>query len=199
MNDAGFLHVGISATYRDRVHQDWLFAQGRTRPGNIVTNARGGSSIHNYRLAFDFFRNIRGQEFADRTPAERAFWDTAGRIWVEMGGVWGGNWRNFVDRPHCEFTGGLQLSDLQAGRRLPDDTQMLWELQSMESEVVEVRFNTISEIAERHNWAVPTISKLTGNGVLRGNSGDGTGLDLSLDMIRILVFNDRAGLYDKAS
>ena len=90
--------------------------------------------IHNYRLAFDFFRNVPGNTpdgrswaFADRTPEERKFWDTAGRIWVEMGGAWGGNWRTLIDRPHCEFTGGRSVSVLRAGQRLPDNSIMKWE------------------------------------------------------------------------
>ncbi|MCL2841644.1 MAG: M15 family metallopeptidase, partial [Defluviitaleaceae bacterium] len=71
MSEAGFPHVGISATYRDVENQNWLFGQGRPnevpygRAGTIVTNARGGQSIHNYRLAFDFFRNVSGQAFND--------------------------------------------------------------------------------------------------------------------------------------
>ncbi|MCL2840650.1 MAG: M15 family metallopeptidase, partial [Defluviitaleaceae bacterium] len=158
----------------------------------IVTNARGGQSIHNYRLAFDFFRNVSGQAFNDSTPAERAFWNTAGRIWVEMGGVWGGNWTSFVDRPHCEFTGGLTLHDLQAGKQLPKDAKMPWELYVSENEVEAMRFNLVDEMPD---WAQPTIKRLIEKGHLRGNNGDGTGLDLSLDMVRILVLNDRAGLY----
>lgn len=122
MNDAGFLHVGISSTLRDKTYQDHLFAQGRTRPGNIVTNARGGQSVHNYGLAFDFFQNIRGREWNDNN-----FWQIGGRIWVEMGGVWGGNWPNFVDRPHCEFTSGLTVRDLQNGKRLSENITMYWE------------------------------------------------------------------------
>lgn len=119
--------VGINQTYRDAEHQDWLFSQGRTRPGAIVTNARGGHSIHQYRLAFDFHRNISGKAFADRTVEERAFWETVGRTWVEMGGVWGGNFTRFIDRPHCEYTGGLTLSDLRAGQTLPRNAKMPWE------------------------------------------------------------------------
>ncbi len=34
--------------------QDALYAQGRSKPGNIVTNSRGGQSYHNYGLAIDF-------------------------------------------------------------------------------------------------------------------------------------------------
>ena len=62
MNAAGFRAVGISSTYRSIERQNELFAQGRTAPGAIVTNARGGQSMHNYGLALDIFQNIRGQE-----------------------------------------------------------------------------------------------------------------------------------------
>ena len=62
MSQEGYEHVGISSTYRDIAYQNNLFAKGRTIKGSIVTNARGGSSMHNYRLAFDIFQNIRGRE-----------------------------------------------------------------------------------------------------------------------------------------
>jgi peptidoglycan L-alanyl-D-glutamate endopeptidase CwlK len=38
---------------RSYAQQAALFAQGRTKPGKIVTNARPGSSWHNYGLAID--------------------------------------------------------------------------------------------------------------------------------------------------
>lgn len=52
------------------------------------------------------------------------------------------------------------------------------------------RFNTVEEMPE---WAKDTIVKMCEKGFLNGT---GNGLDLSLDMIRIYVTNDRAGLYD---
>jgi len=126
MSQAGFTHVGVSSTYRCNHHQDWLFEQGRSRPGNIVTNARGGQSIHNHMphnaLAFDIFQNIRGQEW--NNPA---FFATAGQIWVNMGGEWGGNWASFPDRPHFQYTSGLTLRDLQNGRTLSLEARMPWE------------------------------------------------------------------------
>jgi len=103
MAGVGFPHVGISSTYRNNAHQEYLFAQGRSRPGPIVTNARGGQSIHNYRLAFDIFQNIRGQEWNNPN-----FFATAGQIWQEMGGEWGGSWTSFPDRVHMQYTGGLE-------------------------------------------------------------------------------------------
>ncbi|MNC30597.1 Peptidoglycan L-alanyl-D-glutamate endopeptidase CwlK precursor [compost metagenome] len=39
----------ITQGYRSKAEQDGLYAQGRTKPGSIVTNARGGYSYHNYR------------------------------------------------------------------------------------------------------------------------------------------------------
>lgn len=42
-------------------------------------------------------------------------------------------------------------------------------------------------------WARPTIQKLVDKGILQGDDG---GLNLTDDLLRILVINDRAGLYD---
>lgn len=51
------------------------------------------------------------------------------------------------------------------------------------------RYNTIESLPD---WAKPTIEKMINKGLLNGN---GASLDLSLDMVRIFVINDRAGLY----
>lgn len=51
------------------------------------------------------------------------------------------------------------------------------------------RFNTIDAVPE---WAQRTVQKMIDKGLLNGN---GESLDLSLDMLRIFVVNDRAGLY----
>ena len=51
------------------------------------------------------------------------------------------------------------------------------------------RYNTIDSLPE---WAKSTIQKMVDKGLLNGN---GSSLDLSLDMLRMFVVNDRAGLY----
>lgn len=51
------------------------------------------------------------------------------------------------------------------------------------------RYNTLSEMPD---WAQPTIKKLEEKGYLAGNGGV---LDLSEDMVRMFVINDRAGVY----
>ena len=40
-------------TLRTFAEQDVLYAQGRSKPGKVVTNAKGGQSYHNYGLAID--------------------------------------------------------------------------------------------------------------------------------------------------
>ena len=51
------------------------------------------------------------------------------------------------------------------------------------------RFNPVDSLPD---WAQKTVQKMIDKGLLNGN---GESLDLSLDMLRIFVVNDRAGLY----
>src|SRR5687768_1545080 len=50
----GRLGCRFVQVYRSIEYQNELYAQGRTKPGPIVTHAVGGRSYHNYRLAVDF-------------------------------------------------------------------------------------------------------------------------------------------------
>lgn len=98
------LDMRVVSDFRSVEQQDRLYAQGRTTPGEIVTNARGGSSWHNYGLAVDIaFNDVRGQ------PAwpEDGNWTRYGEIAVDQGLEWGGNWQRFPDRPHIEFHPGF--------------------------------------------------------------------------------------------
>ena len=60
---------------------------------------------------------------------------------------------------------------------------------SYDKEVEEVRYNTVSECPA---WARETVQKLVDRGYLNGT---GEGLDLSADMVRLLVILDRAGAF----
>ncbi len=116
------LDILITQTLRDIEYQNSLYAQGRTKPGQIVTNARGGESFHNYGLAFDICKNVKGHEYDDSN-----FFKKVGEIWTEMGGMWGGNFDSFVDTPHFEFSGGLTIKDMQNGKKLSNESIMEWE------------------------------------------------------------------------
>ena len=60
-----------------------------------------------------------------------------------------------------------------------------------ENEAKEMRYDSVDELPE---WAKPTVIKLMDKGLI---NGDGNTLDLSKDMLRLLVINDRAGVYDE--
>ena len=60
-----------------------------------------------------------------------------------------------------------------------------------ESDIVQV-YKTIKDIP---SWALPTVNKLIAHGSLKGDANGE--LNLSRDMLRLLVINDREGLYGK--
>jgi hypothetical protein len=119
------VNILITSTYRDIEKQNALYAQGRTAPGSIVTNCRGGDSYHNWRAAFDFVPlNSSGSAIWDSSSPN---WATVGKIGMEMGMTWGGSWTGFVDKPHFEYTAGLKIADFKAGKKIPDDAILPWE------------------------------------------------------------------------
>ena len=61
---------------------------------------------------------------------------------------------------------------------------------SYDKEVEEVRYNTVEECP---SWARETVQKLVDREYLNGT---GEGLDLSADMVRLLVILDRAGAFN---
>lgn len=151
-------NVLITSTYRDFEYQNYLYAQGRTRSGKIVTNAKAGQSIHNFKCAFDICKNIKGQEYSDSI-----FFKTAGRIWVEMGGEWGGDWKGFIDTPHFQFTNGLTLSQLQKGIVIPEDAKMRWEKNPSKENVYFVSAVDGLNIRETGNKEAKKVGKYPNN------------------------------------
>lgn len=105
----------ITSTFRDWEAQDELYAQGRTKAGRVVTNARGGDSFHQYRVAYDVVPVRDGKLVWD---VEDAVWQEVGRIGEECGLEWAGNWAQFREYPHFQYTGGLTLADFKNGRSL---------------------------------------------------------------------------------
>lgn len=62
------------------------------------------------------------------------------------------------------------------------------------------RYNTMREISDECPWATETVAKLIEHGAIRGGGlrdeqGRPADMDLSRDMLRLLVVNDREGLY----
>ncbi|HAT80149.1 MAG TPA: peptidase M15 [Flavobacterium sp.] len=89
----------IVSGYRTFAQQASLYAQGRTMPGTIVTNAPAGYSWHNYGRAFDIY------------PKNVANWNALGKLGVSYGLEWGGNWTSFIDKPHFQNRFGLTIKE----------------------------------------------------------------------------------------
>lgn len=97
----------ITSGLRTFEEQDNLYAKGRTSSGNIVTNARAGSSYHNFGLAFDVVEIVNGSAIWDNPN-----WKEIGNLGKKYGFEWGGDWTGFVDKPHFQFTYGFSTNDL---------------------------------------------------------------------------------------
>ena len=113
------IHIIITQGLRTIEEQNRLYAQGRTKPGRIVTNARGGYSYHNFGLAFDFCvcDVIRGKLVPNWNLDQR--WFRVGQLGRSLGLEWGGDWKSFKDYPHFQYTFGLSLAQLRAGKKPP--------------------------------------------------------------------------------
>jgi peptidoglycan L-alanyl-D-glutamate endopeptidase CwlK len=103
--------VEVISGLRSWAAQAALFAQGRTKPGRIVTKARPGSSWHNYGLAIDLglFSNGVYLDEVDPKRADRLYQEL-GAIAARMGIEWAGNWKSFPEGPHFQVTFGLTLA-----------------------------------------------------------------------------------------
>lgn len=98
------INIRVTQGLRTWAEQDALYAQGRTEPGHVVTNAKGGESWHNYGAAVDV------APFDDGIPD----WDLSHPAWkrivevgILMGLVSGVSWR---DTPHFELTGKFPVT-----------------------------------------------------------------------------------------
>lgn len=92
---AAGLNVLITETYRSQERQDYLYEQGRTMAGKVVTWTH--SSRHTSRRAWDICKNVKGQEYSDSN-----FFKQCGEIAAELGITWGGIWKSSPDTPHFE-------------------------------------------------------------------------------------------------
>lgn len=101
------LNITVTCTYRSGEEQDALYAQGRTKPGNIVTNAKAGQSEHNFTI--------------DGKPASKAFdivpikekeavWNLLAPEWEKIAEIWrtlktiNGFWLDWYGKPGAQFS-----------------------------------------------------------------------------------------------
>lgn len=97
--------------------QQALYEQGRTKPGNRVTNSQQGQSYHNYGLAIDFallydtdgngsFETLSWDTAKDFNHDGESDWLEVVDIFEAANYVWGGRFTSIKDNPHLEKTFG---------------------------------------------------------------------------------------------
>ena len=120
------LEVRLTSGYRSAKEQNALYAQGRSEPGRVVTNAKAGQSYHNYSLAVDFViihNNETDYDLnTDRNRNDIPDWQELGELGRALGFEWGGDWNSFPDYPHLQMDFGLSIRQLAAGKR-PDEKE----------------------------------------------------------------------------
>lgn len=183
------LNVLITETYRSQERQDYLYAQGRTRKGYKVTWTR--YSRHTSRRAWDICKNLKGHEYSDTE-----FFNKCGEIARSLGITWGGDCST-PDRPHFEvsevwnYKGDEPMTETERKKF----NEIVNIVSDLAVDVNKIKNKMIYNYIDKNmpEWARPTIQKLVDKGYLQGNEN---GLNLTDELLRMLVINDRAGLYD---
>ena len=148
-------------------------------------------------MAFDFCRNEKGKAYYDGD----GFFSKVGKIGKSLGLFWGGDYKSFTDKPHFELPEFLPnnstkylISKYQNFENFKQ-TWSLWQEETIKDDVIEEDEMVIYKLFEDiPDYGKRTIEKIMDDGFLKG---DGEGfINISEDMLRILVINDRAGLYE---
>lgn len=173
--EAQGLKVGISSTLRSKAEQDDLYAQGRTKPGGIVTKAKYPYSAHNWGVAFDFYRNDGKGAYYDKD----GWFKKVGQIGKSCGLFWGGDFRSFVDQPHFEmpkYMPNNSCKTLIAKYGTPEKFKETWE---DEEDMTQEKFNEMMEVylagrakEDPSSWSKEAREWAEDNRIILG---DGTG------------------------
>ena len=161
--------------------------------------------MHQWGIAFDFYR-ADGNGAYNNTDG---FFEKVGKIGKTLGLEWGGDFKSIKDLPHFQLSDwGSTPKKLKTDYKTPEDFFKTWEENAM-TEAEKQKFNLLVEqvekltlaqekvyhfTAELPAWARNIIQKLIDKGIYAGNSE--SDLNLPETLMRILVINDRAGLYD---
>lgn len=105
METLGHPMIVVSGLRTD-AEQASLYAQGRTKPGKIVTNLDGVTKRSNHQSKADGWGHAVDMAFLRNGKpswAEDHPWELYGLTAESLGLTWGGRWKKLVDRPHIEL------------------------------------------------------------------------------------------------
>jgi peptidoglycan L-alanyl-D-glutamate endopeptidase CwlK len=72
--------------------------------------------MHNHRLAYDVVPLRNGKPVWGTSGEDGVLWKTVGDLGIAQGLEWAGSWKTFKEYAHFQWTGGLTLAELQAGK-----------------------------------------------------------------------------------
>lgn len=104
-----YLDLVFIGGWRDPLIQADLYAQGRTKPGKIVTWAKPGESPHNVTIGGK--PASMAIDVAPRHVLKFEDWLPDDPVWAALGSFvgcyraleWGGEWENKPDKPHIQL------------------------------------------------------------------------------------------------
>jgi len=168
------LIVGISQTWRSKAEQDALYAQGRTKPGSIVTNCCYPYSPHNWGLAFDIYRKDGKGAYFDAD----GWFKKCGQVGKKLGLFWGGDFRSFVDQPHFELPEYLpqnSCASLIRTYRTPENFKKTWEEDMTQEQFDRLMDAYLSrrEKASASTWAKAEVEAAKAKGITDGSRPQG--------------------------
>lgn len=119
------IYLIITEGFRTKEYQDSLYAKGRTKPGKVVTNAKGStySSQHMWGIAFDIAINDSKLLYDNATIKKVAKIAKSKKVGLS----WGGDWKSIVDTPHF-YLGkwGSTTAKLKEKYKTPDNFKKTW-------------------------------------------------------------------------
>lgn len=123
LREAGY-PIAVVEVYRSPERQRQLYAQGRSddalrkagyTPQEIaaarLAGFTAGKSIVTKKMTAGMHGQGRAMDVAFVLNGVRtyqvpeSYWQAYGRIAKKHGLIWGGDWKTFVDKPHCEYRG----------------------------------------------------------------------------------------------
>lgn len=173
--------IGIGECFRTVAEQDALYAKGRTKPGNKVTNAQGKtySSMHQWGVAFDFYLKMDvdkdGKTSDDAFNNATGLFNKAGTIGKKLGLEWGGDWKSIKDLPHFQLPNwGSTASKLKSAYGTPEKFMATWNCKkpTLSSSVVKPKQNnTVTASKNPTEPAKSKDKKYSGTYVVTAKSG----------------------------
>ena len=162
------ISILFSECLRTKAEQDALYAQGRTAPGNIVTNAKGStySSQHQWGIAIDFYLDMDvngdGNKKDDAFNNSTGLFECVGSIAKTIGLGWGGDWTSIKDRPHLYLPEwGSTATKLKQQYGTPEQFMKSWEDGNGKDATQEV--NKVSPTGYERTQFIMDVQSCTGS------------------------------------